>query len=324
MTRFRYDVVLHKAGEAPVPVADERTLALEHWSADAVRAALADEPAVLRVTGLRNDRLVREQELVRLLGATTDSTATVADLRTALTAVQPGEHPDDLEGIEAPYTVTATWSAAGVDRFDALVCSGPARERVAPPPVDPTLPWTAYTNQPARRDTRAIAPELRAHLRATLPDHMVPSAFVLLDALPRTPNGKIDRNALPAPDRARVEDAEVQVEAEGDLEITIATIWQDLLALDAVSVESNLFDIGANSLLMVRASSRLGAALGRKISLVELFGHPTVRSLAAHLADVDGDGDRERLTQSQDRAEARRRGDAAPPGLPRRRATVTS
>ena len=135
---------------------------------------------------------------------------------------------------------------------------------------------------------------------------MVPSAFVLLDALPRTPNGKINRNALPAPDRARVEDAEVQVEAEGDLEITIATIWQDLLALDAVSVESNLFDIGANSLLMVRASSRLGAALGRKISLVELFGHPTVRSLAAHLADVDGDGDRERLTQSQDRAEARR------------------
>ena len=117
---------------------------------------------------------------------------------------------------------------------------------------------------------------------------------------------KIDRDALPAPDRGRVEDAEAHVAADGDLEVTIATIWKDLLVLDEVSVESNLFDLGANSLLMVRASSRLGVVLGHRISLVELFGHPTIRSLAAHLADTDGEADRERLSQSQDRAETRR------------------
>ncbi len=135
---------------------------------------------------------------------------------------------------------------------------------------------------------------------------MVPTAFVVLDALPRTPNGKIDRDALPAPDRSRVEDAEAMVAAEGDLEVTIATIWQDLLALDAVGVETNLFDLGANSLMMVRASSRIGEQLGRKVSVVELFGHPTVRALAAHLGNGDGNGDSEQLSKSQDRAKARR------------------
>jgi acyl-CoA synthetase (AMP-forming)/AMP-acid ligase II/SAM-dependent methyltransferase/acyl carrier protein len=305
MTRFRYDVVVQTAGDAPAPVADVRTLALERLSMSAVREALADEPPVLRITGLRNDRLVREAELVRLLSASVDSASTVADVRTALAAVPAGDHPDDLDTIDDRYAVEATWSPAGVDRFDIVLRSKTARVRIPAPAVDAALPWSAYTNQPARRDAKTLAPELRAHLRSTLPDHMVPTAFVLLDALPRTPNGKIDRNALPAPDRSRVEDAETLVAAEGDVEETIATIWQDILSLDAVGVETNLFDLGANSLMMVRASSRLGEALGRKVSLVEMFGYPTVRSLAAHLGA--GDGDREAaLTQSQDRAEARR------------------
>ncbi len=305
MTRFRYDVVVQKAGDAPAPVADLRTLDLERLSIGAVRDALADEPPVLRIAGLRNERLVREAELVRLLMASADSASTVADVRTALAAVPHGDHPDDLDTIDDRYDVAATWSAAGVDRFDVVLRSKTARVRIPAPAVDPARPWSAYTNQPARRDAKTLAPELRAHLRSTLPDHMVPTAFVLLDALPRTPNGKIDRNALPAPDRSRVEDAETLVAAEGDLEETIATIWQDILSLDTVGVETNLFDLGANSLMMVRASSRLGEALGRKVSLVEMFGYPTVRSLAAHLGDGDGDGEAA-LTQSQDRAEARR------------------
>ena len=305
MTRFRYDVVVQKAGDAPAPVADVRTLPLERLSIGAVRDALADEPPVLRITGLRNERLVREAELVRLLEASTDSASSVADVRTALAAVPAGDHPDDLDAIDDRYDVAATWSAAGVDRFDVVLRSKTARVRIPPPPVDAALAWSGYTNQPARRDAKTLAPELRAHLRSTLPDHMVPTAFVLLDALPRTPNGKIDRNALPAPDRSRVEDAETLVAAEGDLEETIATIWQDILSLDTVGVETNLFDLGANSLMMVRASSRLGDALGRKVSLVEMFGYPTVRSLAAHLGAGDGD-EEATLTQSQDRAEARR------------------
>ncbi len=135
---------------------------------------------------------------------------------------------------------------------------------------------------------------------------MVPTAFVLLDALPRTPNGKIDRNALPAPDRSRVEDAErARRRRRATSRSRSPRSGRTSSSLDAVGVETNLFDLGANSLMMVRASSRLGEALGRKVSLVEMFGYPTVRSLAAHLGG-DGDGDEAALSQSQDRAEARR------------------
>jgi acyl carrier protein len=234
------------------------------------------------------------------------TSGTVSDLRSKLAAIAPGDHPDDLDTVHDRYEATATWSAAGVDRFDVLLRSKTSRLRIPAPVTDTTLAWSAYANEPARRDAQTLAPELRAHLRSTLPDHMVPTAFVLLDVLPRTPNGKIDRNALPAPDRRRIEGAGDLAAPTTHVEATIATIWQDLLSLDAVGVEANLFDLGANSLMMVRASSRLGEALGRRVSLVEMFGYPTVRSLAAHLDGASDEEETAALGQSQERAESRK------------------
>jgi hypothetical protein len=257
------------------------------------------------VVGLRNERLTGDVALAAILATDADSGATVADARGALAAVATGDHPDDLDGIDDRYEAVATWSAAGLDRFDVVLRSRTGRWRLPPPALDAALPWTAYTNQPARRDAKTVVPDLRAQLRSTLPDHMVPTAFVMLDALPRTPNGKIDRNALPAPDRGRIEDAAELVAPEGDVERVIAGVWQDILALDAVGVETNLFHLGANSLMMVRASGRLGEALGRKVSVVEMFAYPTVRALAGHLGNGGRDAEAS-VQRSQDRAEARR------------------
>ncbi|HEX2078698.1 MAG TPA: phosphopantetheine-binding protein, partial [Longimicrobium sp.] len=121
---------------------------------------------------------------------------------------------------------------------------------------------------------------LRAHLRRTLPGHLVPAAFVALDALPLTPGGKVDRRALPAPPAP----ADGRALKPGtELEARIAAVWQEVLGVEAVGMEDNFFDLGGHSLLLVRLQSRLAAGLGMEVAVVDLFQHPTVRSLAGRL-----------------------------------------
>jgi amino acid adenylation domain-containing protein len=126
--------------------------------------------------------------------------------------------------------------------------------------------------------------DLIAHLKERLPDYMVPAAFVTLPAFPLSPNGKVDRAALPEPELSRPELA-VPYEAPRDrVERVIAEAWTRLLGLDQVGVNDNFFDLGGHSLLVVELRSALETQLGRPLTLVELFQFPTVRSLAQHLA----------------------------------------
>jgi amino acid adenylation domain-containing protein len=135
----------------------------------------------------------------------------------------------------------------------------------------------AYVAAPERA---VSAGDLRAHLRRVLPDYMVPQAYVVMDAFPRTPNGKTDRAALPAPaDPAGAPAAAPQ----GELEVAIAGVWRDVLNLASVGVGDSFFEIGGHSLLVARLQEALREALGREVSMVDLFQYPTVAALAAHL-----------------------------------------
>ncbi len=126
--------------------------------------------------------------------------------------------------------------------------------------------------------------ELREHLRRTLPDYMIPAAFVALDVFPLTPSGKVDRKSLPAPEGSRETAVEtVYAVPRTELERTIAGIWRDALKLDRVGVGDNFFDLGGHSLLAAQVHARLGEVLGREVALVDLFRYPTVASLAAFL-----------------------------------------
>ena len=310
MTRFRYDAVLRRAGDAPRSMPVIRRLSMRGLSVATVREALADVPDVLRVESLPNDRLVREFALVRLLGDPEAAASTAAALAEEAAAGAPGVRWAQITDIDDRYEAELEWSAQGLDRVDLVLRLRGRDFRHesngfgvgAAPRVGP---WSAYTNTPARRPLASVGADLRDHLRISLPTHMVPSAFVVLDALPRTPNGKIDRKALPAPDRGRIETGQPIRPPENDVEQAIVTVWQDLLALDAVGVETNLFDLGANSLMMVQASGRLSTSLDRRISLVDMFRYPTVRLLAEHLDSSDADG-AGALQVSQDRGQARR------------------
>lgn len=129
--------------------------------------------------------------------------------------------------------------------------------------------------------------ELRRHLAARLPDYMVPSVFVLLDALPRTPNGKIDRKKLPTADRIEAREVEC-TPVVNEMEQTIVSIWQEALNRTRIGRDDNFFDLGGHSILVVQVNSRLREVLGREISLIEMFRFTTVRSLAEHLSRENG------------------------------------
>ncbi len=122
------------------------------------------------------------------------------------------------------------------------------------------------------------ADQLRDHLSATLPDYMVPSAFVLLDALPLSANGKVDRRALPAPDVARVG----FVAPRGDVERVIADIWAQVLGVAQVGVEDNFFALGGDSIISIQVVSRARQA-GVHLTPRDLFAHQTVAALAANV-----------------------------------------
>jgi acyl carrier protein len=145
---------------------------------------------------------------------------------------------------------------------------------------------------------------LREALRERLPEFMLPQVFVQLDEFPHTPNGKIDRKALPAPERSAAPAAAgaAYVAPAGDLENQIATVWKDVLRLDQVGTGDNFFDLGGHSLLAVQAHRRLREALQRDLSITDIFRFPTIQSLAAYLADGSQGG----AQQGTDRAQGRR------------------
>ncbi|TCK33795.1 amino acid adenylation domain-containing protein [Paraburkholderia sp. BL8N3] len=123
------------------------------------------------------------------------------------------------------------------------------------------------------------AEALRAHVQANLPEYMVPSAYVQLDALPLTPNRKLDRNALPAPQA----DAYVRrgYEApQGEVEEQLTHIWQTLLGVEQIGRHDDFFELGGHSLLAVRLISRVREATGIELGLAELFAHPRLAALA--------------------------------------------
>ncbi|HEX2077188.1 MAG TPA: amino acid adenylation domain-containing protein, partial [Longimicrobium sp.] len=124
--------------------------------------------------------------------------------------------------------------------------------------------------------------ELRRALLARLPGPLVPSAIVVVEALPRTPTGKVDRRALPAP-AAEAPAGPAFVPAATSREARVAEVWREVLWVERVGAHDNFFDLGGHSLLLTRVHARL-RALGEEVSLLDLFRHPTVAALARHLA----------------------------------------
>jgi len=129
----------------------------------------------------------------------------------------------------------------------------------------------------------STADELRRFLKGKLPEYMVPAMVLLLEAVPVTPNGKVDRRALPVPDRSRPELEKAFVAPRDDLELQLAQIWEEVLGVRSVGVRDNFFELGGHSLLAVRLFALIEKRLGKKLPLTAVFQGATVEHLAGVL-----------------------------------------
>jgi len=127
--------------------------------------------------------------------------------------------------------------------------------------------------------------QLRRFLQNKLLDHMLPTAFMILEAFPLTSNGKVDRRALPMPDALRPELEVAYVVPQTEVEKTIASVWQKALNLEKIGIHDNFFEIGGHSLLLVTVHSQLQEILNNtELSTLDLFRYPTINSLAQYLS----------------------------------------
>jgi amino acid adenylation domain-containing protein len=296
--RFRYDVVIEVDGDSPV----QSNFPWHDWQVDKLsQTTLQDlivdqRPAVLGIRNIPNSRVVRDVRIADLMESD-DAPATAGELREELERLETKEpvNPEDLVDLahSVGYTIQTFWSDSRADCFNVILQN--LNERLDAAPVhfsqqsyQPDKPSGQYANNPLRRFARInLLEELRAQIDTKLPDYMRPGAFVFLDAFPLTHNGKVDRNALPAPDQQRPDLAQPFVAPRTSAERKLAEIWTAVLKLDRVGMLDNFFELGGHSLIATQMITRVQESFGVRLSLRMIFESPTIAQLTVVLASQE-------------------------------------
>ncbi|WP_042411827.1 condensation domain-containing protein, partial [Streptacidiphilus carbonis] len=278
LTRHRYEVTLHRTPADAEPLDGLPVVA---WGRD-VDGLVSLEglcrrrgDAPLRVVGIPNARLADEVAL-----------AAAASVVAAPAARGAAVDPQELSAWAGArgWDVLQTWSATAVECFDAIVLPAgmPAGQAFTGGYLPSDRPDQALVNDPAAaREVGTLVTALRGYVQDRLPEYMVPSAVVAIGEIPLTPNGKLDRRALPAPDYVGASTGRAPRTPQ---EETLCGLFAEVLGLDRIAVDDDFFAMGGHSLLATRLISRIRTVLGVDIAVRTVFAAPTVEELAAQLS----------------------------------------
>jgi len=293
LSKFRYDVTLRVGGE-PVRRVDQPWL---DWQNEAlhlenIRQILTTTtPEILAIKGVPDARLESDFKALILFEAESNL-QTSGELRAALTNNTQGIEPEEFWalGKDLPYEVELTWAGpAGEGSFDVVLRkrSTPYVEIVSQPDRSIDGPIQKYANDPLfAKEVQTLQAELKQLLARQLPEYMRPSDFMFLDAFPLTPNGKVNRSALPAPGQSRPELEQPYVAPRNAIEKQLASIWSEVLKKERVGIKDNFFEIGGHSLLATQVVSRIRQQFKLELPLRSLFESPTVGALAITLVEL--------------------------------------
>jgi amino acid adenylation domain-containing protein len=297
LTLFRYDVVLQVGGE--VEAVDVEWISWNERRLDlgALRSLLEKErPQQLGIRGIPNARLSSEWEAAELLKQAERPDITTGELKHILderdfSSLDPEEFWS--LGNKLGYEVAVSWSVENNPAaYDVLLrrrdgkSNGQLAYSFMPIPLEPSevRPWRSYTNNPLRGImSRELTRQLRESLGETLPNYMVPASFSVLDRMPLTPSGKIDRRALEEVETEEIVQSESFVAPRDSFELSLAQIWEEALNIPQVGVRDSFFDLGGHSLLAVRVIARIHKTFGQVLPLTTLFEQPTIEQLAVLL-----------------------------------------
>ncbi|MBO9553563.1 amino acid adenylation domain-containing protein [Cellulomonas sp.] len=270
LSRFRYDVVL---GRAAAPSPDGLPTAPGRDLSD-VRDATG--PAL--VTGLPNARLDGPHGRV----ADQPDDATVADLLAGYSGAEHGVEPEDVWRLGADVQLDVTGLA-----LDVAVGVDPPPTWPLAGAVDGGLTWQELVNDPLRGSLRQrLVPQLRSLLEDRLPESMLPSAILLLDAVPRRPSGKVDRRSLPRPDSGRPDVGTAYLAPSTTLEVAVADIWSQVLGVDGIGLGDDFFQVGGHSLLATQVVARVRSQFDVELPVQTLFEDRTLGAFAADVEDA--------------------------------------
>ncbi|MGF2034139.1 MAG: non-ribosomal peptide synthetase [Nostoc sp. CmiVER01] len=310
-TQFHYDVFLSIEPEATTAIKPTWHDWLDEnlTVADVQQILEKTQPDYYCIKKIPNARIHKEVQALALLKGDSQL-QTVADVITVLEKLPGGIDPENLWalGKSLPYNVDLRWSNAAKDGYfeavftrispkqaQTVVIDSQAENQVRP------QSWSAYANSPMQKQAanNQLIPQLREFLKEKLPNYMVPATFMTLDAMPLTPNGKVDRKALPIPDFARPELAQNYVAPRTLVEQQIAGIWAQVLNLENIGIHDNFFELGGHSVLAIQVTSRLRQTFQVEIPLLNLFEVPTVADLAERVETLQWAAQNSQASQTE-------------------------